>query len=375
MNERQAILQAWQRAQARGERAVLATVCRVKGSAYRAPGARMLLCSGANAGVINGGCLDADLERRAQEVNQSGRAQLARYDTTSSQDIVFGLGLGCRGVVEILLEPVASLDWLREGARVAVHFEGAPGAALGTFELPARSEYPLGIAGDGEPDERPRLVKTLAGRALVERFLPVPRVLLFGAGADALPMRQAFELLGWDVEVLDVRARHAGRKEHLPTLHLPLERLAAREVGGRTAVVVMTHNFLHDLEILRWALGSRAFYVGALGPRRRAGELLAALPQDGLLPGVCPGTRALERFHAPVGLNLGAETPGEIALSVAAEAQKRLRGASGHSLRDCPGTIHGDCAHGDCAHGEHGHGEHALGLPGDSTRNLVGEPV
>src|SRR4028118_1843803 len=117
MHERDAIFHLWKQS----EKSALATVVEVKGSAYRRPGARMLLTQDRrSAGVINGGCLDADLHARAQMVMESGVAQLACYDTTASQDIVFGLGLGCRGVVKILIEPAENLDWLVHNVIVAV---------------------------------------------------------------------------------------------------------------------------------------------------------------------------------------------------------------------------------------------------------------
>ena len=330
MNEQQQILALWASATQRGERSVLATLVEVKGSAYRRAGARMLLTqSGQSAGVLNGGCLDGDLHARAQMVLETGQAQLALYDTTSAQDIVFGLGLGCRGVVRILLEPVLNLDWMIDGARVAVGFEGE---SLGTRRIEDEAA--------GAEDERPRVQEMSMGRALVERFLAPPTLFLFGAGADAVPMQRAFELLGWNTKVVDVRAPHPERAVFLAATHHPVSLLPDLELPARTAVVLMTHNFLHDMEILRWALPSSAFYVGALGPRRRTDELLDAIERDGELPGIAPTLTQLARLFAPIGLDLGAETPEEIAFAVAAEAQKTLRGASGSSLRERVGSIH-----------------------------------
>lgn len=162
MHERDAILRLWKQ----HPRSVLATIVEVKGSAYRRTGARMLLCkNGQSAGVINGGCLDGDLHARAQIVLETGHAQLAVYDTTSSQDIVFGLGLGCRGVVKILLEPALDLNWLAQNATIEVVYQGEQ---LGTRVL------------NGEPN---------APGSYLEKLEPPQSLLLFGAGADAAPLQ------------------------------------------------------------------------------------------------------------------------------------------------------------------------------------------
>ncbi len=315
MHERQAILELW----ADAKKAALATVVEVKGSAYRRAGARMILSAdGRSAGVINGGCLDADLWARARMTMETGAAQLAVYDTTSSQDIVFGLGLGCRGVVKILIEPIADLSWLRDDTVVAVEFEGALGTRLFT----------------GEFEGRPRIVQTATGRAYVERLEAPQTLLIFGAGADAVPLAQMGELLGWQVRAIDPRAPHANRPVHLQSEFIAPPNLGGLEIADGAACVLMTHNFLHDLEILKRVLPSDASYVGVLGPRRRTDELLDKLGGATLAPAIAVTPQQLAKLHAPVGLDLGSETPAEIALSIVAEIQKQIRGKSGQSLRE-----------------------------------------
>ena len=316
MHEREAIQKLWRDA----EKAALATVVEVKGSAYRRAGARMILTSdGRSAGVINGGCLDADLWARAQIAMESGIGQLAVYDTTSSQDIVFGLGLGCRGVVKILIEPIADLSWLRDDAVAVAAFEGE---ALGTK------------LGDANFADRPQIIQTATGRAFVERLEAPQTLLIFGAGADAAPLAQMGELLGWSVRAIDPRAPHHLRPVHLQTEFVAPQDLGELEIPNGAACVLMTHNFLHDLEILKRVLPSPASYVGVLGPRRRTDELLDKLSSETLLPAVAATSAQLAKLHAPVGLDVGAETPAEIALSIVAEIQKMRRGKSGHSLRE-----------------------------------------
>ena len=315
MHEREAILNLWRAA----DQAALATVVEVKGSAYRRAGARMILSAdGRSAGVINGGCLDADLWARAHTAMETGAAQLAIYDTTSDQDIVFGLGLGCRGVVKILIEPIADLSWLRDETVVAVEFEGDLGTRVFADEF----------------EGRPRIAATATGRAYIERLEAPQTLLIFGAGADAVPLAQLGELLGWSVRAIDARAPHANRPRHLPTEFVAPQNLGELAIPDGAACVLMTHNFLHDLEILKRVLPSDASYVGVLGPRRRTDELLEQLGGETLAPGIAATSELRAKLHAPVGLDIGGETPAEIALSIVAEIQKQRRGKSGRSLRE-----------------------------------------
>ena len=324
MHEREAILELWRDA----ESAALATVVEVKGSAYRRAGARMILTAdGRSAGIINGGCLDGDLWARARQTMEDGAAQLAVYDTTSSQDIVFGLGLGCRGVVKILIEPIADLSWLRDEAVAVATFETSFEGELGTR------------AGNDEFVGRPQIVETATGRAFVERLEAPQTLMIFGAGADAVPLAQMGELLGWSVRVIDPRAPHANRPVHLRAEFVAPGNLGELQIPNGAACVTMTHNFLHDLEILKRVLPSSANYVGVLGPRRRTDELLEKLGSETLLPAIAATPEQLAKLHAPVGLDLGAETPAEIALSIVAEIQKQLRAKSGQGLREL-GAIH-----------------------------------
>ncbi len=326
MHERDAILQLWKQC----EKSALATVVEVKGSAYRRPGARMLLTlDGRSAGVINGGCLDADLHARVQMVMESGVAQLACYDTTASQDIVFGLGLGCRGVVKILIEPAENLDWLIEDATVAVVFEGQLGSRR--FETQAL-EYPRIVACA-------QVMETVWGRAFVEKLELPQSLLIFGAGADVVPLEIMGRTLGWNVQVVDLRAPNPSRPVFVESIFVAPEHLAELTIPDGAACVIMTHNFLHDFELLKKLLPSSAAYIGILGPRRRTDELLEKLGSDTLLPGILPMEQQLSRLFAPVGLDLGAETPEEIALSIVAEIQRVKRGKTARSLRE-RGCIH-----------------------------------
>lgn len=272
---------------------------------------------GRSAGMINGGCLDGDLWAHAREVMASGRASLAHYDTTSSEDIVFGLGLGCRGVVKILIEPVRDLQWLAAGNMVEVVYEGE---GRGTRLIDKSTQPRAGV---------------------FRQHIEAPqRLLLFGAGQDAVPLHAMAQLAGFEVEVFDNRSPSPHRPLLLPSSYYRVEELGAQlHITPQTACVIMTHNFLFDLELLKLLLPSPAQYVGILGPRRRADELLQKLGAETLLPGVEIAALDLAKLHAPIGLDLGSETPEEIALSIVAEIQKTRRNKSGVSLRD-RGSIH-----------------------------------
>lgn len=349
-----------------GAVAVLGTVVHAEGSTYRRPGARWLgLPDGSAVGLVSGGCLEGDLLERARAVVASGSATRVRYDSTGDDDLVWGLGLGCAGVVEVLLEPVsasapgplslieACLAARSPGALVTA-LEGGPGtgahAALhpdGRFDVGGWAGAPSSLRRDVEAaarraaDERRTRRQRVAGvDLLVEPISPPPRLLLFGAGADAAPVVRLAAELGWSVEVVDGRAAFA-RAERLPEAERVIlcepdavaERVA---VDADTLVLVMTHHYLHDRAILRALLGSPARYVGVLGPRRRTEDLLADLRDEG----VAPGEAALERLFAPAGLDVGADAPEQIALSVVAEMQAVLCGRSGGRLRERKGPIH-----------------------------------
>ncbi|MEA3186954.1 MAG: xanthine dehydrogenase accessory factor [Chthoniobacter sp.] len=285
----------------------------------------LLTAGGHSAGIINGGCLDSDLWLWALDIMVSGEAKLLCYDSTSPGDIVWGLGLGCRGVVKILIERADDLGWLCDGQTVATFFEGG---RLGSVKIEA-----VAI-------EHPRIVEMEGGRALVETLQEPPPLWIFGAGADAVPLAALATASGWMVTVIDLRLQHPTRPGHLPARSVAPGALAELEVSPRAACVVMTHNFLHDLDVLRFLLPSPARYIGVLGPRSRADELMAELRKDGAQPCLVPSCEQLARLYAPVGLDIGAETPEEIALSILAEIRAATAGRSGGPLRERAGRIH-----------------------------------
>ena len=373
MNEIQALLESFDALKSESKGTALASIVKVKGSAYRRPGARMLIApDGRTVGSISAGCLDRDVCERAQKVIASGAPVVATYDTTGAGDDVWGLGLGCAGLVEILIEPLGQdapanhvLTFLgerfaRRDVGVVVTVFRSDGAA--TAKIGSR----LMLTGNGEVFstlEDPRLVEMLAdeakqalqvGRsrtkeialqdgmveALLEVILPSLPLVIFGAGDDAMPLARLAKEIGWHVTVADSRSGYA-TSERFPSADRilvvrPEAAMQSVQVDDRTAAVVMTHNYAQDLELLKLLLPSAVRYLGILGARNRTAVMLRTLK------GQVPGLREhhLERVYSPIGLDIGAETPGEIALAILAEIRAVTTGRAASFLRDRRGPIH-----------------------------------
>ena len=351
--------------------AVLATVVHVEGSAYRRPGARMLIASdGTTTGMVSGGCLETDLAERARAVLREGSPRTVVYDMRSPDDIVWGLGLGCDGEIRVLLElldPASPPEWCRFAidarsrrgrAAVSTVFEtpdpgaaggrrwlddrGINGGTTGAVELDARLEETARAALESGRSHN-ETWEWSGGRCsgLVEVVLPRVQLHLFGAGEDAVPLVAQAAALDWAVTVFDHREPFADAERFpgaaavrcVDYATVDVERLG---IDGRTALLLLTHHFLHDRTLLGRLLESPAAYLGVLGPRRRLERLLEQLAGDGIRPSIA----ASERLHGPVGLDIGSETPAEIALSALSEIQSRLSGRGGGPLRALDKPLH-----------------------------------
>jgi len=316
-----------------GRALVLATLVAVEGSSYRRAGARRLFGPhGESIGSISGGCLEEDVSAHARAVAETGRAMLAVYDTTSENDLIWGTGAGCHGIVRVLLERIpARPEWaaqlaknLRQGrpTELAVVWQAPAGAALGTVlaeQLPP------------PPPEAAVFRQTVS---------PAPTLFVFGAGDDARPLVRGAKELGWKVVVADPRPAFATVTrfpEADAVVVAPADQLVERTApAAGAAAVVMTHHYVHDTPVLRGLLTRPLAYLGLLGPRSRADRILADLAAAGLT--ITAGQRA--RLRAPVGLDLGAEAPEEVALSILGEIQAVLAGRDARPLRERTGPIH-----------------------------------
>lgn len=372
MKELGAIVNAFEQARLSGTATALATVVEVRGSAYRRPGARMLITEGGHTtGGVSGGCLERDVLLRARGAIQSGKTSLVTYDTTDDDDIEFGVGLGCRGVVRILIEPlpvagepfhlpfleelirrrepgVLVTVWrvegpreVRAGSRLLLSSNGRLWDDIGNPELATRIEAEAREAlRTGRSVSRCYRWPTGEVTALLEFLRPPLPLVVFGGGPDAVPLVQLASELGWQVTVVDGRPSAANRARfpHADAVLLCRPEHVQEQVrlNSDTVAVVMTHHYLTDLRLLELLLHSPVRYLGLLGPKSRSERLLQELAQAGIVP----NEAQRRRLHAPVGLDLGAETSEEIALAILAEIRAVLAGRAGGLLRDRPMPIH-----------------------------------
>jgi len=344
--ETEQILLAIRHAQALGQPAALATVVRVHGSAYRREGARILIrADGTHECLLSGGCLEPAVAATAARVIATGASELVTYDL--AEDSVWGLGIGCSGAVDIYIEPIEhdefSRAWLdvEERGQSAVRvtpLSGASGQLLvlgdgGTMgELTTPLDAVERIARELLDAPRPHSTAVRIGD--VDLFFavcaPPPRLVIFGAGHDAVPLARGAWELGYDVTVIDVRDAFLSA-DRFPgaTLVSDFSRLAQLvPLGPQASVVIMNHHLERDREAVRIALASDARFVGVLGPRSRLQKLVAALAAAG----DPVDAAALARVRSPIGLALGAETPEEIAVSILGELIAVDRGFDGGFL-------------------------------------------
>jgi xanthine dehydrogenase accessory factor len=328
---------------ARGEPMALATIVATRGSTYRRAGARLLVpASGEAIGNISGGCLEDDVARIGREVIASGVPRTVTFDMTADDDAVWGYGLGCNGAIELFVEPAAGAAETAAALRRAVD-DGRNVCLTTVISGPragAHSFQTDGAAAAALADGIPRILEANGELVFYEPMLPPLRLVVCGAGHDAIPLvRQAAEL-GWRVVVADVRralltnTRFPGASEF--AAGDPLHAAEALSPDRRTAVVLMSHNYQRDGEYLRSFLDAPLAYLGMLGPRGRTDQILGEIAAEGRE--VSEAARA--RLHAPAGLDIGADGPEEVAHAVITEILAVIRGRAGGLLRDRRGPIH-----------------------------------
>lgn len=316
-----------------GQGAAIATLVRIRGSAYRRPGAKFLVgAGGATSGGISGGCLEADVRERALAVLRDGAPRLAHYETGADDRQPFGLGLGCNGAVDVFLQPATTPAFLEAATRVRELLAGDAPFAIATV-LAGGSAGRVSIhTGGNVPPET--VVHAPDGvEVFTEVLRPPPHLVVFGAGDDALPLVRYAADAGFRVAVVDHRPAFLS-PDRLPG---EVRRFALRAedgVGslplGRDAfAVVKTHSLAHDRDWVGRLLRTEVPYIGVLGPRARVEEILAAV-----------GAERDGRVFGPIGLDLGAEGPEQVALSVVAELLAVRAGRTPGHLRARKGAIH-----------------------------------
>jgi xanthine dehydrogenase accessory factor len=369
VRELQDIVRGWAELRGRGQPVLLATVVATSGSTYRRPGARLLLSAERwIAGGISGGCLERDVLQKAWWRTRDGPVVVS-YDSTSADDEeTWTFGLGCNGRVDVLLERLPGggethpiefigrcLAGRRTGVMATVFRDGAGtrvGQRLVRDAMGTRSDLPAGAVRDqllalaeaalGEGTTRVGRVEA-EGRALevlLEVIRPPRSLVVFGTGQDAVPLVRLAVALGFHVTVV---SNTSGGVPAELFRDANVQLTASPSVIGEklvleqdSAVVVMTHNLGHDRGYLRFALEFGCSYVGVLGPRARTERLLDELRERGF----SPTEQQRASLYSPVGLNLAAEQPEEIALSILSEIQARFNGTDAQSLRLRRGPIH-----------------------------------
>jgi xanthine/CO dehydrogenase XdhC/CoxF family maturation factor len=334
MREARELLDRMRALRAAGAPAAVVTIVAVDGSAYRREGARMIVePDGALTGVLSGGCVERELLAPARAVLADGRARTLRFDLSADEEAIWGFGLGCSGVVTVLLEPLAGCGETLERAYAAA-LEARREARLVTQVRPSADgatatvhrELRLDV-DDVTPPE------PAAGEiVLVERLPPPVQLVVLGAERDVVPLLRLAGELGWPAVCVDPRPTAAAEARVAPLARYagaPPRRLGDQvPLDARSAVLVATHRYLDDLAYLGELASAPVGYLGVLGPRRRRERLLADLGRQD----AAAARRCAPALRGPAGLDLGGRTPHEIALAVAAEIQAALCGGSGAPL-------------------------------------------
>jgi xanthine dehydrogenase accessory factor len=369
MKEINDIIQTFEQAEREGKKSALATVVHVEGSSYRRPGARMLVTDdGQLTGAISGGCLEGDALRKALYAINQQQNKLVTYDTTHEDDLQFGVQLGCNGIVHILFEPIDSraayhpirllkeLSGERRDTVLVTLFcmdrsREQPGTSLlymdGVVETNLAHAMQVPVIGDVKEAFSQRrscfreyTFDNLSYTAFIEFVPPAPALVIAGAGNDVLPLVDIVSMLGWHTTVVDGRPRYATSRRFAKANKVLVSRpervLEQLPTDAQTLFLLMTHNYNYDLALLRELMRKSYPYIGILGPRKKLDRMLRDLQEEGLMP----GEEQLASIYSPVGLDIGAETAQEIAISIVAEIKAVLSGRAGGALKDKREAIH-----------------------------------
>lgn len=370
MKEFKTIINEYQKIDFNQHRAALATVVKVRGSSYRSPGARMLITDdGRWVGSISGGCLEGDALRKARLVMQDKKPMTVTYDTREESNQNLGIGLGCNGVIDVLIEPIAQED-IHNPVQVFSSIVGAnrPLCLATIFDSNQKSLVGEKFVVDQEGS---LLHDTLSDSQLknliladllqlfetgrsqtnlyhqvdntevyLELIQPSISVIIFGGGFDARPVSTLAKSLGWDVSVTDECVAHIA-PVFFPTadkLSLCDRSFVDRDfnITPFTACILMSHNYEYDRDVLKKLLRSPTPYIGILGPKKRFDKMVTEFAESG----VHLTDADKHRIHSPIGMDIGAETPDEIAVSIIAEIQAKFLNRSGGFLKYRQGPIH-----------------------------------
>ncbi|MCW3116994.1 MAG: Xanthine dehydrogenase [Chitinophagaceae bacterium] len=370
MKEIKDIIIAFDKAQKKGKQTALATVVHVDGSSYRRPGARMLITEdGELTGAISGGCLEGDALRKALHVMTQQKSMLVTYDTMDDDDAKFGVGLGCNGIIQVLIEPIdiknennpisffKSITAQRQSSVLVTLYslqdkkKPQPGTCLLikednsiTGQIPVLNDILIEDAKAALQNHATSFKNYISENenltVFIEFLKPPVSLIIIGAGNDVMPLVQMADVLGWESTIVDGRPNYA-RKERFASacqvlVSKPENVLDQLVIDDQTVFLLMTHNYNYDLAMLRALINKNTVYIGSLGPKKKMDRMLRELKEEGII--LTDQQRAI--LYGPVGLDIGAETSEEIALSILAEIKTVLAGRQGQFLRTGTDTIH-----------------------------------
>lgn len=370
MKEFRDIIKAFDKAQSEGKQTALATVVHVEGSSYRKEGARMLITEdGELTGAISGGCLEGDALRKALFVMQEKKAKLVIYDTSDEDDIEIGYQLGCNGIIQVLIEPIDATAKQHPITLFKHALQNRSYAVIATVFSPDRNAVQYGtclllkqddtvLKLDNDENLNQILLNDARGVMATQKSInaayelnenkfigfihlikPQTTLIVVGAGNDALPLVSMGESLGWKVTVVDGRPDYANKKRFTSgcqvIVNKPEKIFSDITIDDQTVFVLMTHNYNYDLAMLRELIQRDARYIGILGSRGKVARMMDDLRNEGK-----DVDKALPFIYGPVGLDIAAETPEEIALSIVSQIQTVLFGGSGKHLHQWEKPIH-----------------------------------
>ncbi|QXJ37129.1 putative xanthine dehydrogenase subunit A [Parageobacillus caldoxylosilyticus] len=359
-----AIKKELERCKKEGLSGVLGTIISTEGSTYQKTGAKCFISEDRRlTGLLSGGCVESDIIEHAMKVLETGKPTVVHYDFYGDDDIVWGLGVGCNGKMNIFLQPYLPVKQPEKAAIIDRYFSDSLQKTLHTVTIVKAKDESLegkmwvidGAFGNNNLPislheiaadymRRKRNLKNgvvyLGGEqdlyVYYESTSPPPHLIVFGAGPDAIPLVKMAKNLKWLVTVLDYRPSYCN-EQNFPDadfIHVyPSGSVPNISLYENSYVVIMTHNFLHDREILESILNSDAAYIGLLGPRKRTDRLIAT--SNTLI-----SNENVRRIHSPIGLDIGAKTPEEIALSILAEIMMVYRGGTGKKLSQLSSMAH-----------------------------------
>jgi xanthine dehydrogenase accessory factor len=348
-------------------KAALATVVKVRGSSYRSPGARMLITDdGRWVGSISGGCLEGDALRKARQVMTDEKPLTVTYDTSEESNQNLGIGLGCNGIIDVLIEPINNSSSFTPIALFEELIDSKEPIGLATIFSGKNVGEKLLLTSSGEDVQcfsdqtlNARVIEDLIAlfeskkseakvyladgnevEIFIELIQPTIKVIIFGGGFDARPVSHLAKSLGWEVEVTDECVAHIA-----PIFFPSADKLSLCQrdfidrdfnITPYTACILMSHNYDYDRDVLRKLVKTETPYIGILGPRKRFDKMLIEFAKQGIEL----SAEDLHRIHSPIGLDIGAEAPDEIAVSIIAEIQGKFSNRSGGFLKYRNAPIH-----------------------------------